>query len=572
MVIMKIMSGGFQKQRRWAGLAGLLVILMTAGSCARQTFQDLQSPEAVRSLIKAQIPAPDATGVTLNAAIQVVFAKGMDPTTINNLSFYVEDAAGNKVVGMATYVNGARTAQFTATTGFSYLTTYTATMTTAVTDPQGNPLTAPIVWSFTTEKIPLTIGANIRISDYAPASFPAGSYSSGQCSLAQSGGTIYGVWYDNRTASAHIYFAKSTDGGLTFGANVKVDDDTTPTNHEYPCMTLDAHGNIYVVWDDQRGGTATGYDVYVAKSTDGGATFGPSVKVNHDGTPYDQNTASIAVGADGTIYVAWKDFRTPILDSKGKPTNADIFASTSTDGGQTFSSEVKVNDNKVTAEQSHPTIGVDSAGKVYVAWTDQRNLNVNGTNGDIFFSVGTFDGSVLNFNFITNPNLMINDDTVFANQHDPSLRIGPADEILIAWADHRNGGNSNIYFSKSIDGGVTFIPNLSVSPVFTGGQDVPSLAVNASGKIVVSWQNSIPTGVGKQALLDILAATSTDEGASFHTSVLVNDDTNSAGQRQVNVAIDDNGQVYLLWSDNRNWDGITNTQNPPFDIYFAIGQ
>ncbi|MBI3810685.1 MAG: Ig-like domain-containing protein [Nitrospirae bacterium] len=559
------MSIGFQIRVWWAGITGLLAILMIAGGCARQTFQDLQSPATVRSLIKTQIPAPDATGVTLNSAIQVVFEKGMDPTTINNLSFYVEDGGGNKVAGNATYVTGSRTAQFTATTGFSYLTAYTATMTTAVKDPQGNPLTAPVVWSFTTEKIPLTIGANIRISDYTLASVPAGSYSSGQCSLAWSGGTLYAVWYDNRMdiTSAHIYFTKSTDGGLTFGPNVKVDDDTTTTNHEYPCITLDSQGNVYVVWDDQRGGTDTGYDVYVAKSTDGGAIFGPSVKVNHDGTPYDQNTASIAVGADGTIYVAWKDYRTPILDSKGQPTNADIFASTSTDGGQTFSAEVKVNDNTVTALQSHPSIGVDSVGKIYLVWTDQRNLAVNGTNGDIYFSVGTFNGSIWSFG----KNILINDDTVYANQHDPSLRIGPADEILIAWADHRNGGNSDIYFSKSTDGGATFSANLGVDLVFTGGQDVPSLAVNASGKIIVTWQNSIPTGVGKQALLDIKAATSTDEGASFHTGVLVNDDTNSAAQRQANVAIDDSGQVYMFWADDRNGVGSGN-----FDIYFAIGQ
>jgi hypothetical protein len=559
---MKIMSDGFKKQRRWSGIAGLLIILLTAGSCARQTFQDLQSPATVRSLIKAQIPAPDATGVTLSSPVQVVFEKGMDPTTVNNLSFYVEDPGGNKVAGTASYVTGARTAQFIATTGFSYLTPYTATMTTAVTDPQGNPLTAPIVWSFTTEKVPLTIGVNIRISDYAPASFPAGSYSSGQCSLVQRGGTIYGVWYDNRTTAAHIYFVKSTDGGVTFGANIKVDDDTTPTNHEYPCMTLDAQGNIYVVWDDIRGGTTTGYDVYVAKSTDGGATFGPSIKVNHDGTPTDQTTASIAVGADGTIYVAWRDFRNQILDIHNKPTNADIFASTSTDGGQTFSAEVRVDDDTGTADQNHPTIGVDSAGKIYLAWTDQRNLDVNGTNGDIYFTVGTFNGSLLSFS----PNILINDDTVFANQHDPSLRIGPADEILIVWADHRNGGNSNIYFSNSIDGGATFSPNLAVSPVFTGGQDVPSLAVNAAGKIIVTWQNSIPQQ-GAPSLIDILAATSTDDGASFHTSVLVNDDTNVAGQRQSNVAIDENGQVYVLWADDRNGTGSGN-----FDIFFAIGQ
>lgn len=554
-------SNGFPIRFRFPAVGFLGLILIITGSCARQTFEDLQSPQTALSLVKTLIPDRNATDVRLDIPVQVVFAKGMDPVTVNNATFYVQDAAGDTVPGTATYLNGARTAQFTAADGFDFLSTYTVTLTTGVSDPQGNALTDPVVWSFTTEKLPLTIGANVRVTDYAPAGYPAGAFSSGECGLAESGGEIYAVWYDNRTGAGHIYFAKSSDGGATFGPNVKVDDDTTPTNHEYPCLAVDAQGNVDVVWDDQRD-IQTEYDVYFARSTDGGATFGPNVKINHDGTPYDQTTASLVVGPDGTIYVAWRDFRNQILDVHSHPTNADIFVSTSTDGGQTFAPEVRVNDDAGTADQNHPSIGVDDSGRVYVAWTDQRNLDVNGSNGDIYFSVGTLSGSVLAFG----PNILINDDTVYANQHDPSLRIGPGGEVLIAWADHRNGGNSNIYFSKSVDGGVTFSPNLAVSPVFKGGQDVPSLAVNASGLIVVTWQNSVPQQ-GGPALIDILAGTSTDDGASFHTALTVNDDTNLAGQRQSNAAIDDSGQVYVIWADERNGDG----SGANFDIYFAKG-
>jgi len=545
-------------------VSAMITLGLIGGGCARQTFQDLQPPEADRSLISALIPDRDATEVTLKTTVQILFAKGMDPTTINNTSFFIQDASGNPVTGIASYLNGTRTAQFVSTGGFSYLTTYTATLTTAVTDSQGNALTAPIAWNFTTENVPITFDPNIRVSDDTPATVPAASFSSGQCSLLQSGGVLYAVWYDNRInpSASHIYFSKSTDGGATFGPNVKVDDDLTPTNHEYPCLALDPQGNIDVVWDDYRDGTNSGYDVYFSKSTNGGASFGPNVKINHDGTKYDQTTSSIAVGSDGTIYVTWRDYRNQVPDSHGQPTNADIFISASTDGGLSFLSEVRVDDDTGKADQNHPSIGVDAAGTVAVAWTDQRNLAVNGTNGDIYFATGSLSGSTLVFS----PNIMINDDTVFANQHDPSLRIGPAGEILIVWADHRNGGNSNIYFSKSVDGGVTFSPNLAVSPVFVGGQDVPSLAVNASGKIVVTWQDSQLTVTGTN--LEILAATSTNDGDSFHTPVLVNDDTNSAAQRQSNVAMDDNGRVYVLWSDNRGGAG----SNINFDIYFSGGQ
>ncbi len=556
---MKIMSDGFQKQGRWAGIAGLLMILMTAGSCARQTFQDLQPPETVPSVVKAQIPAPHSTDARLHTPIQVVFTKGMDAATVTSKTFYIQDAAGNSVPGTVTY--SSRAAQIFPTDGLSFQATYTATMTTDVADPAGKHLPAPVVWSFTTEKPPLIFDVNVRVTDYAPAAFSAGSFSAGECSLVQSGGTIDAVWYDYRSGSAHIYFAKSTDGGATFGPVVKVDDDISPKDHLYPCMTADAQGNLYVAWHDRRNGDSSGFDIYFAKSTDGGATFGPNVQINDDVTSTDQTTASIAVGTDGTIYVAWRDYRNQILDAQGHPTNADIYVSTSTNGGLAFSPNVKANDDTGTADQNHPTIAVDSGGKIYLAWTDQRNRNTTNP-ADIYFATGTGTGAGLMFN----TNILINDDTVSANQHDPSLRIGPNGEVLIMWVDHRNGGVGNIYFSESTDGGVTFSPNIEVSEPNTGGQDVPSLAVNASGLIVVTWQNSTPQPDGS-VLINILATTSTDGGASFHSSVIVNDDTNGAKQRQSNVAIDDSGQVYVIWTDERN--GIDSGN---FDIYFAKGQ
>jgi hypothetical protein len=545
---------GFQRGVRFFDLVLLLIVLMITGNCARQTSGDLQPSLTV---IKTLIPDRGVTGVKLHGPIQVVFTKDMDPSTINDTTFHVRDAAGNSMAG--TVSSTARTAQIAVSGGLNFQTTYIATMTTGVADPQGEALKDPVAWSFTTEKAPLSFGANVRVSDYAPAAFFAGSFSSGECSMFQSGGMIYGVWYDDRLGSDHIYFSKSTDGGSTFGSNVKVDDDSTPRDHEFPCITVDALGNIYVVWDDRRGGTKTASDIYFAKSTDGGITFGPNVKINDDDTETVQLSPNIAVGTDGTIYVAWKDYRNQILDDQGHPDNSDIYVSTSTDGGLTFSPNQKANDDAGTANQFHPAIAVDSTGKLYLEWRDWRNGDAD---PDIYFTTARRNGSRLIFG----PNIRINDDTVPANQHDPTIKIGPGGEVLFMWVDHREGGNSSIYFSKSTDGGVTFSPNLAVSEPNTGGQDLPSLAVNTSGLIAVTWQNSTTQPDGS-VLIDIQATTSTDGGATFHSSVLVNDDATSAVHRESNIAIDDHGRVYVIWSDQRNGPG-----SGKYDIYSAIGQ
>jgi hypothetical protein len=82
-----------------------------------------------------------------------------------------------------------------------------------------------------------------------------------------------------------------------------------------------------------------------------------------------------ACGADrssgsrrGTLYCSWMD---------GTPTNGtDIFVSTSSDGGQTWSSRVRVNDDPtgVVSDQFNQWLAVDPVtGAVDLSWSDPRN-------------------------------------------------------------------------------------------------------------------------------------------------------------------------------------------------------
>jgi PKD repeat protein len=74
----------------------------------------------------------------------------MDSSTINETSFTLE---GSAVSGTVTYNPATYTATFTPDANLEYDHTYTATLSTAITDLAGNPLAAPYTWSFTTELI-----------------------------------------------------------------------------------------------------------------------------------------------------------------------------------------------------------------------------------------------------------------------------------------------------------------------------------------------------------------------------------------------------------------------------------
>jgi hypothetical protein len=70
-----------------------------------------------------------------------------------------------------------------------------------------------------------------------------------------------------------------------------------------------ANGNLYVVWNDKGAGTDRG-DIFFSQSTDGGATWSAPIKLNDDATTNDQWQPAIAVTPDGThVFVTWYDRR-----------------------------------------------------------------------------------------------------------------------------------------------------------------------------------------------------------------------------------------------------------------------
>jgi hypothetical protein len=89
-------------------------------------------------------------------------------------------------------------------------------------------------------------------------------------------GTIYINWSDQRngTSNTDIWLVKSTDGGNTWSAPTRVNDDASNKQQFLTWMTIDqTNGNLFFVFYDRRNYTDNKTDVYLAKSTDGGITF-----------------------------------------------------------------------------------------------------------------------------------------------------------------------------------------------------------------------------------------------------------------------------------------------------------
>jgi hypothetical protein len=183
-----------------------------------------------------------------------------------------------------------------------------------------------------------------------------------------SNGIIYVVWQDDRWGDDDIFFAKSTDGGLNWGMeNTRVNSDAAPSpDQKNPTMTLDSSGTIYVAWGE---GSGSFNDIFFSKSVDGGANWSdPYIRVSIDVSTADRANPTIGVDSNGDIFIAWQDNRNG---------NYDIYFARSLDGGDNWSNPNIRVDYSTSGLQYTPSIAVSDSGTIYLTWQDSRNIDLD---------------------------------------------------------------------------------------------------------------------------------------------------------------------------------------------------
>ncbi|HSU13433.1 sialidase family protein [Longimicrobium sp.] len=243
------------------------------------------------------------------------------------------------------------------------------------------------------------VRVNDRLGDAAPhEQAPA------QVAVAPDGG-VYVVWQNNRAIpgrrfpASDLRFARSSDGGRTFAPAVTVNDDAAgpPSSHTFHNIVVGKDGTVWVAWLDSRvrdaerarrhphpapaaakpqgdstmgmhghGGmaedpTLPGSEIRVAKSTDGGKTFGPSMVV--DGNVCPCCRTSLATAPDGSVYVAWRKVYAGDV--------RDVVVARLAPGASAFAAPVRVHaDGWVFPGCPHagPSVAVDARGRLHVAW------------------------------------------------------------------------------------------------------------------------------------------------------------------------------------------------------------
>ncbi len=364
-------------------------------------------------------------GIALGGAIQV--SRSTDGGRTFGAPVIVERSTADEIEEDKPYLT------VDTSPGSPFLNSVYVTWTRFHFDALGNYLESPIFFSASrdggqTWSTPREIsGAHTAVCTFSGTSLPYDSrcredqFSS---PVVAPDGTIY-VAFENDQAINDGQFrdqylvVKSTDGGATWTAPVRASDIINDGADDYPInvdgrqtlsnsqFRVNSAGNLavdatsaalFVVWSDNRNGTAfnTNTDVFMTKSTDGGATWSSPVAVSS--AQGDQFYPWAAVAPEGTLNVAFFDrsynpanskygitlarlaprrhiFRLQRVDTGlSDPNHARWFSSTT--GGKT----------RFLGDYNGMAVGSDSV--AHPLWTDIRRAvmvrGISGTNEDIF--------------------------------------------------------------------------------------------------------------------------------------------------------------------------------------------
>jgi hypothetical protein len=291
---------------------------------------------------------------------------------------------------------------------------------------------------------------------------------------------------------------------------------------------------VHVVWEDSVNGN---YDIYYNRSPDAGTSWlGAAVRLDTD-MPGTGASQIPKVASDGPyVYAVW-------IDRRPTSSEEDVYGNASTDGGLTWRpSDFRIKtDPPGTTEAWLPAVAC-SGPRVYVAWQDKRN----GIE-DIYFN-GSSNAGVT---WGASDQRLDTDALGSALSRIPSVACAGA-AVYVGWEDFRNGSGGNgldIYFNRSLDGGLTWLAaDLRLDTDAPGADNSFFCGLTCSGLIVCAvWQDD------RTFSTDIRFNFSNDAGGTWQPSDLRldTDGTPTAFSGPPRMA-QDGRHVYVVWPDYRS--------------------
>ena len=246
-------------------------------------------------------------------------------------------------------------------------------------------------------------------------------------SVTTSGSVVIVVWLEDLPENKRdVYTRYSTNSGISWGS---VSGLTEVQNASFNPVVAVSGLIVNVVWADERDANGPESEIYLKRSTTGGASWGADTRLTN-ATGQSWYPSITAVGS--TIHLVWEDRR-------NGNNNPDIYYKRSTDDGVTWG-----NDMRISASDNASKPSISAYGSVvHVVWEDSPYFNI-----DVYHRYSVNAG--VNWQNIT----QLTFDTTY--QRNASVSVSGSTAHVI-WEDSRHGVyNTEIYYRRNPSSAIVF--------------------------------------------------------------------------------------------------------------------
>ncbi|RPH93740.1 T9SS C-terminal target domain-containing protein [candidate division KSB1 bacterium] len=221
-----------------------------------------------------------------------------------------------------------------------------------------------------------------------------------------------------------IFLAKvCRDGSVSWNVTVC----NALNDQDAPTVLEDGQGGAYVVWTDNRSGTATeqNFDIYAQRINSSGQALWTANGLPIIVQPYIQSLPALSKDSENNLYIVWRDFRNAedlsLFGQKVSPAGALLWP---TEGKPI---------PETTVNQDGQALLSDPCNGLYVVWSDNR-----GRFAEIYGMHYSADGLPTDPWWSAQTAGIICD--AWEAQLDPSMAADGAGGAIAAWVDQRSSG------------------------------------------------------------------------------------------------------------------------------------
>ena len=342
-------------------------------------------------------------------------------------------------------------------------------------------------------------------------------------------GHISLAWIEEDKDIRTVFYSRTDKSGGPIGAPVTVNQPTEAPymRQEAPALAVVGE-DVFLTWalthPKLTPDKPFSNELRLSRSTNGGETFSPSILVNDDEQVIGHSFDSIHVAPDGVVHVAWIDGR------EGKK-ESGTFVTRSTDRGRTVAKNLKVDEDTCVCCRTSLTTGSD--GTLYLAW---RKV-LPGAVRETVVARSTDGGDTY-----SSPVIVGHDKWVFPGcPHRPaSIGTDRLGRLYVVWYTEGIDETPAVFLAYSDDRGDTFSPKQKLNLSKGTFPDHPQMAVDPEGRLVLVWEEQSPVR------REIVMSVSLDRGQTFSTPQKLNEKKGQTPTLSMNAK----GLAVLAWMEH----------------------